>query len=164
MIILGIDPGLASTGFGAIDCGRGNPTLLRCGHIKTSSSIHISKRIYQIYLDVSNLFDAIKPDLVAVENVVYSLARYPRAGIMLGSVLGVLYLIVEQNHLPLAEVAPKEIKNSLAAYGSANKNQLRLAVQKALNIVEKTSFHAADALGVALTVYYRGALKRSLMK
>lgn len=163
MIILGIDPGLASTGFGAIDCSGGTPALLRCGYIKTSSTIHISGRLYQIYLDVGKLIDSIKPDLVAVENVAYSLARYPRAGIMLGSVLGVLYLIVEQNHIPLAEVAPKEIKNSLAAYGSANKKQLRSAVQKALSIHEKTSFHAADALGVALTVYYRGALKRRVV-
>jgi Holliday junction resolvasome RuvABC endonuclease subunit len=83
MIILGIDPGLATTGFGAIKCNNTAPALLKCGYIKTSAREHFSKRLFQIHRDINILIHTFQPDLVAVENV-FSLVRYPKAGILLG--------------------------------------------------------------------------------
>lgn len=153
MIILGIDPGLANTGFGAITCGTA-PSLIRCGSIKTQSQTHAARRLSQIYSDMTLLLNEIKPHLVAVENV-FSLVRYPKAGIILGGVIGVIYLSVFHKDTPMVEITPKEIKNSLVGYGSANKRQIKEAIEKTLCVDSVASFHAADALAVALAAYYR---------
>ncbi len=154
MIILGLDPGLASTGFGLIILKNNQPTLLKCGYIKTFQKDHISARISQIYEDLYGLIRETMPDIIAVENV-FSLVRYPKAGILLGVVLGAIYLIASSNKIHLVEITPKEVKNALIGYGNAGKEQVRKMVQHSLNIDKIDSFHAADALAVALTAYYR---------
>ena len=154
MIILGIDPGLASTGFGAIRCNKATPSIVKCGYIKTSAKEHISNRLFQIYSDVNQVIRSINPDLVAIENV-FSLVRYPKAGILLGGVLGIIYLSVSQNNVSMTEITPREVKNSLTGYGGANKHQVKEAIRNLLNITDVKSFHAADALAIALTAFYR---------
>ncbi|MGA3173671.1 MAG: crossover junction endodeoxyribonuclease RuvC [Syntrophorhabdales bacterium] len=154
MVILGIDPGLASTGFGAITCDPSSASLARCGAIKTSSQSHVSQRLFQIHSDLSRLMGALKPEIVAVENI-FSLVRYPKAGIMLGEVMGVVYLAVAQSGAGVVEVTPREVKNALAAYGNATKVQVREVTKRVLGMRDVKSFHAADALAVALTVFYR---------
>ncbi len=154
MVILGIDPGLANTGFGAIKCGTAAPTLVKCGSIRTSSRHHISHRLFQIYKDLNQLVDAVQPESIAVENI-FSLVRYPKAGIMLGGVMGIVYLAAFQNGTPVFEVMPREVKNALAAYGGAPKSQIREVTRRLLSIDSIKSFHAADALAAALTVFYR---------
>jgi crossover junction endodeoxyribonuclease RuvC len=154
MVILGLDPGLASTGFGAINCIHTPPSLLKCGSIKTSPREHISERLFQIHSDLDRLFEALKPNLLAVENI-FSLVRYPKAGMMLGGVMAIIYLSAFQNHTSILEIAPREAKNALAGYGAATKIQMREATRRALGIDDIKSFHAADALAVALTAYYR---------
>ena len=159
MIILGIDPGLASTGFGAISCNKPTPSLLKCGFIKTSTGMHVSSRLCQIHSDMIQLLETIKPDIVAIENV-FSLVRYPKAGILLGGVLGILYLLVSQNKIRMVEITPKEVKKSLVGYGGADKRQVRETIQKILHINKVSSFHAADALAIALTAFYRESSMR----
>ena len=157
MIIMGIDPGLASTGFGAILCDGKRPALIRCGYIKTFPGNPVADRLYQIHSDMEKLLGSIKPDLVAVENV-FSLVRYPKAGILLGGVLGVLYLAAKEKGITLSEISPKEAKNALVGFGSADKKQIKSAVQKMLCIEDIKSFHAADALAVALAAFYRNII------
>ncbi|HEY3277196.1 MAG TPA: crossover junction endodeoxyribonuclease RuvC [Syntrophorhabdaceae bacterium] len=161
MIILGFDPGLASTGFGAISCEGPSPSLVKCGHIKTSKDDDMSRRLSQIYADVNVLLSAVKPELVAVENI-FSLVRYPRAGILLGGVIGVIYLAVFQSNMAMKEITTKEVKNALVGYGSADKDQVRRTVQAMLQMDGLPSFHAADALAVALTAFYRNGPGRRL--
>ena len=121
---------------------------------KTAKTDHVSQRLFQIYSDISLLIKTLEPDLVAVENI-FSLVRYPKAGILLGGVMGIIYLTIVQNGLTLAEISPKEIKNALVGYGSADKKQVRNTVQALLKVDGIASFHAADALAVALTAFYR---------
>ncbi len=154
MIILGLDPGLANTGFGAIKCEYSSPSLLKCGHIKTSSDDHVPERLAQIHSDIAHLIRTVHPDLIAIENV-FSLVRYPKAGILLGGVLGIIYLSVCQNNISMIEISPKEVKNSLVGYGNADKKQVKETVRKLLRITDIKSFHAADALAVALTAFHR---------
>jgi crossover junction endodeoxyribonuclease RuvC len=154
MIILGIDPGLASTGFGAISCQGPAPALLKCGYIKTSKTDDMSRRLFHIYSDINHLLKTMTPDLVAVENI-FSLVRYPKAGILLGGVIGIIYLAVFQNDMAMKEITTKEVKNALVGYGSADKDQVRRTVQAMLKMDGVPSFHAADALAVALTAFYR---------
>lgn len=154
MIILGIDPGLASTGFGVIRCDKVTPSIVKCGYIKTSAKEHVSNRLFQIYSDINQLIRSLNPDLIAIENI-FSLVRYPKAGILLGGVLGIIYLSVSQNNVSMIEITPKEVKNSLTGYGGANKYQVREAIKNLLKMTDVTSFHATDALAVALTAFYR---------
>jgi crossover junction endodeoxyribonuclease RuvC len=154
MIILGIDPGLASTGFGVISCDQTTPSLLKCGYIKTSPREHISNRLFQIHSDINHLIHTVQPDLIAIENI-FSLVRYPKAGILLGGVLGIIYLSVSQNNVSMIEITPKEVKNSLVGHGGADKYQVKEAIKKLLKITNIKSFHASDALAIALTAFYR---------
>jgi crossover junction endodeoxyribonuclease RuvC len=98
--------------------------------------------------------ETLKPEVVAVENI-FSMVRYPKAGILLGGVMAIIYLAGFQNRLTVAEVTPREVKNALAAHGGATKVQVREVTRRMLGIGEVKSFHAADALAVALTVFYR---------
>ena len=159
MIILGIDPGLASTGFGAIKCDNTTSFLLKCGYIKTSPKEHISNRLFQIHSDINHLICTLQPNLIAIENV-FSLVRYPRAGILLGGVLGIIYLSVFQNNISMIEITPKEVKNSLVGYGGADKYQVKETIKKLLKITNVKSVHASDALAIALTAFYRRNLRR----
>jgi crossover junction endodeoxyribonuclease RuvC len=154
MIILGIDPGLASTGFGAIRCDKVTPSIVKCGYIKTSAKEPVSNRLFQIYSDINQLIRSLNPDLIAIENI-FSLVRYPKAGILLGGVLGIIYLSVSQNNVSMIEITPKEVKNSLTGYGGANKYQVRDAIKNLLKMTDVKSFHATDALAIALTAFYR---------
>jgi crossover junction endodeoxyribonuclease RuvC len=160
MVILGLDPGLASTGFGAIECGKNSSCLIRCGYIRTSPREHISHRLFQIHSDLNHLIQVLKPDLVAIEKA-FSLVRYPRAGILLGGVLGIIYLSAFQNNLSMVEITPKEVKNSLVGHGGADKRQVKETIKDLLDIADLKSFHASDALAIALTAYYRKALRRN---
>jgi crossover junction endodeoxyribonuclease RuvC len=154
MIILGIDPGLASTGFGAILCNKATPAIVKCGYIKTSAKEHISTRLLHIYSDINLLIRSINPNLIAIENI-FSLVRYPKAGILLGGVLGIIYLSVSQNNVSMMEITPREVKNALTGYGGANKYQVKEAIKNLLKITDVKSFHATDALAIALTAFYR---------
>lgn len=154
MVILGIDPGLASTGFGAIRCKGKVPVLMKCGYIKTFPGNSVASRLFQLHKDIEVLIHTLKPDAIAVENV-FSLVRYPKAGILLGGVMGVICIIAQQNNIGLSEISPKEVKNSLVGFGNANKDQVKNAVMKTLVLKNIKTFHAADALAVALTAYYR---------
>lgn len=73
----------------------------------------------------------------------------------MGGVLGIIYLSVFQNDVSMMEITPREVKNSLAGYGGADKDQMKRTVKKLLNIPDLKSFHASDALAVALTAFYR---------
>jgi len=159
MRILGIDPGLANTGFGVISCEGPTPSLLKCGYIKTEKADGMARRLFQIYSDLGELVTATAPDLVAVENV-FSLVRYPKAGILLGGVIGIIYLCMFQNNIAMKEITPKEVKNALVGNGGADKEQVKRTVQALLGIEGVTSFHAADALAVALTAFYRNVPER----
>jgi crossover junction endodeoxyribonuclease RuvC len=154
MIVLGLDPGLASTGFGAVSCARSSCSLVKCGYIKTSPKEQTPVRLFQIHSDINHLIRTLHPDLVAIENV-FSLVKYPKAGILLGGVLGIIYLSVFQNSVPMIEITAKEVKNSLVGYGGADKRQVRETIKDLLKLADLRSFHAADALAVALAAFYR---------
>jgi crossover junction endodeoxyribonuclease RuvC len=98
--------------------------------------------------------------LIAIENV-FSLVRYPKAGILLGGVLGIIYLSVSQNNVSMIEITPREVKNSLTGHGGASKYQIKEAIKNVLNMTGVKSFHATDALAVALAAFYRKNPRKS---
>ena len=150
MLVLGIDPGTALTGYGAV---RGEPFgalgLVECGVIRTSARDTLPVRLREIYDDVRALIERLQPDALAVEDVFYS--RNVRTTVVLGHARGVVLLAGEQAKLPVYEYPPAEIKKAVVGTGAATKEQVQFMVTRLLRLrtVPQPS-DAADAAAVAL--------------
>ncbi|MCP4745506.1 MAG: crossover junction endodeoxyribonuclease RuvC [Desulfobacteraceae bacterium] len=153
--ILGIDPGLASTGIGIIQ-GYGSKVLhYAYGTIKTSPKQHTAVRLEIIYNQLCRLLGEENPQILIVEDV-FSLECYPKSGIALGKVCGVVMLAGQQSGLKSQEIPVREAKQVLTGNGNASKAQLEMAVRQILSTPEPIKpFHASDALGLALIGLYR---------
>ncbi|TAE58761.1 MAG: crossover junction endodeoxyribonuclease RuvC [Nostocales cyanobacterium] len=158
--ILGLDPGLAIVGFGAIQCVENSAdsslskiTPLDFGVIRTSSDMEMSQRLATLFDDLHSLVDEVNPDLVAIEKLFF----YRMANtILVAQARGVLMLVVGQRNLPYVEFAPPQIKQALTSYGKADKEEVQEAVMRELDLEEiPKPDDAADALAVALTAAFQ---------
>ena len=149
MIILGFDPGYAIVGYGAIEHNRGKSKLLTYGAITTQPWPDISLRLREIYQDVCQLLDTIRPDAVAVEELFFT--NNVTTGIAVAQARGVILLACAQRGLIPAEYTPMQVKQGVVGYGKAEKKQVMEMTRSLLNLkaVPKPD-DAADALAVAL--------------
>ena len=147
MLVLGIDPGTANTGYGVVRGSGGLPsTLVECGVIRTRSRDPLPARLREIYEGVQELIERHKPDALAVEDVFYS--RNVRTTVVLGHARGVILLAAEQKGLLVNEFAPAEIKKAVVGTGSASKEQVQFMITRLLRL--KSAPQPADAAdGVA---------------
>jgi crossover junction endodeoxyribonuclease RuvC len=153
--VIGIDPGLAATGIGLV---QGAGTRL-CGYsygcIKTPSQDTTPTRLDCIYSKLAKLLADEKPDLMVVEDV-FSLHKYPKSGIDLGKVTGVILLAGNRAGVPVVELAVREVKKILTGSGNADKQQLERAVRRIIGTPETIKpYHASDAIGLAIIGLYR---------
>jgi crossover junction endodeoxyribonuclease RuvC len=153
--ILGIDPGLAATGVGIVS-GRGVAIDgYSFGCIQTSQSTSLPRRLEHIFTHILQLLSTEAPDLVVVEDV-FSLKKYPKSGIFLGQVSGVVLLACARAGLRSFAVPVREAKQVLTGNGNASKSQLEAAVRRCIGHPSPIRpFHAADALGLAIIGLYR---------
>jgi crossover junction endodeoxyribonuclease RuvC len=153
--IIGIDPGLAATGVGIVS-GRGSKIeSYSFGSIHTPKNTALPSRLDKIFSKLLQLLQSEKPDLMVIEDV-YSLNRYPKSGIVLGQVTGVIQLAGFHAAVPSVEVSVREAKQILTGDGNAAKQQLEEAVRYRLNHkVRIKPLHASDAIGLALIGLYR---------
>ena len=153
--VLGVDPGLAETGLGIVT-GSGLATdRYAFGFIETDKAWPVSERLNKIFEELQTVIRAESPDLLVVEQA-FSLKEYPKSGIILGQVTGVVMLAASQNKIPIREVAVREAKKVLTGNGNASKQQLERSVRHILNHPEKIRpDHASDALALALIGVYR---------
>ena len=153
--IVGIDPGLAATGIGIV---RGNRLKVRqfsYSSIRTSKNDALSSRLAQIYDRLIKVLQDEKPDLIVVEDV-FSLERYPKSGIILGKVTGVVLLAGHQAGGVVKEIPVREAKQVLTGNGNADKNQLEKAVRHLLQLSTPIRpHHASDALALAVIGLFR---------
>ncbi|WP_457553568.1 crossover junction endodeoxyribonuclease RuvC [Desulfobacula sp.] len=153
--IVGIDPGLAGTGIGLIEGNKNKITGYSFGSIQTDAKDPIPFRLHLIYSKTLEFLCDIKPHYVVIEDI-YSLEKYPGSGIMLGKVSGVLLVAAYKAGLEVEEIPVREVKKIVSGNGSADKFQVERAVRNLLNHQEPIRpFHASDALGLAITGYYR---------
>lgn len=151
MKAIGIDPGLAMTGFGIVEALSRGGKACDWGTIRTEAQYPIAFRLKTIYEELKNLLEKWKPNLLVMEEV-FVLKQYPKAAIQLGEVRGVIYLVAQQLGIPVVEVKPTEVKSALTGSGRAHKDQVKRAIQKILRMEEPlSSAHAGDALALALT-------------
>lgn len=162
--VVGIDPGLAATGIGIIT-GRGvQVETFAYGTICTSKDLTLPQRLDHIYGNLSKFLEENRPTLMVVEDV-FSLDKYPKSGITLGKVIGVILLAGQKLKLPLVELPVRQAKQILTGNGRASKEQLEFAVRHRLNApVPIRPFHASDALGLAMIGLLRYADKRNVSR
>lgn len=146
--ILGIDPGSRATGYGVIDRQGHTLTFVTCGVIRTSEKKPFSERLEEIYEGITEVIGAYKPQLAGVEDIFTAIN--PRSALKLGHARGVLILAARQHGLLLEEYSPTVVKQAVAGYGKAPKEQVQQMVRVLLKLVASPSQDAADALAVAI--------------
>jgi crossover junction endodeoxyribonuclease RuvC len=151
MIVLGIDPGTAVTGFGVVrGDGRGMPSLVECGVIRTSARSPLPDRLLEIHEGVAELLARHRPDMVAVEGIFY--ARNVRTTVVLGHARGVILLAARQAGVEVEELPPAEIKKAVVGHGGASKLQVQYMLTRLLRLKAVPSpSDAADGIAAALT-------------
>lgn len=148
-IILGIDPGLATMGFGIINSGQGKLNLIDYGYIATKAGVPHAQRLKQISEELTKLIIKQKPKVIAVEQLFFY--NNAKTAFAVGEARGVVILTACQNHLPIYEYTPLQVKQAVSAYGKASKLQVQRMVKLLLNLKEiPKPDDAADALAVAI--------------
>ena len=149
MIVLGIDPGVATIGFGVIRAERQKNTLLRYGVITTPPGIPLSRRLLQISDDMEELIHAFHPDEMAVEELFFT--KNITTGIAVAHGRGVILLAAEKLGVPIFEYTPMQVKQAVAGYGGAQKLQVMKMTQRLLKMKHlPRPDDAADALAIAI--------------
>ena len=153
--VVGIDPGLAGTGIGVVEGNTQKILGYSFGSIATSSKDPVNLRLNTIYSKILDFLCEQKPDHVVIEDI-YSLEKYPGSGIMLGKVSGVILVATYKAGLNVEEIPVRQVKKIICGNGSADKYQVERSVRNLLKHEKSIRpFHASDALGLALTGYYR---------
>lgn len=149
MIILGIDPGYATTGFGVVQSERGSQRLINYGIITTPTTLTFPQRLNVLYDDMVQLLETVKPDAVAVEELFWG--HNVTTGIGVSHGRGVILLAIAQSGAPLYEYTPNQVKQAVVGYGSAEKRQVMDMTRRILKM-EKVARpdDAADAIAIAL--------------
>ena len=149
MRILGIDPGIATIGFGVVDSENGKNRLVQCGVITTPAHTSLASRLEQIYTDMMQLIDLFKPDAVSIEELFFNTKI--TTGIAVAHGRGVILLACENAGLKIYEYTPLQVKQAVVGYGRAEKKQVMEMVRRicALPAPPKPD-DAADAVALAL--------------
>jgi len=150
VVVLGIDPGTAVTGYGVVTRrGHGAVTLRECGVIKTSPELPLLERIRDIYDGTAALIERHRPFAVSVEDVFQG--KNAQSALKLGHARGAILLAVAHARVQIAEYAPREIKKAVVGNGNATKDQVAFMVQQQLRLKSAPSpADAADGVAAAL--------------
>ncbi|HXD72207.1 MAG TPA: crossover junction endodeoxyribonuclease RuvC [Vicinamibacterales bacterium] len=179
MIVLGIDPGTAITGYGVVStfpdsaaakgahgaprqneiARQGAARLVECGVIRTSPRAELASRLHDIFEGVAELIERHKPDALAVEDVFY--ARNVRTTVVLGHARGVVLLAGARAGVAIHEYAPALIKKTVVGRGAATKDQVQFMVARLLRLKSPPQpADAADGVACALTCVMSAATRR----
>lgn len=150
MRILGIDTGLADTGYGIVDAGGGACRVVEAGVISTVADEDLSARLRRIHTAMAEIIDEFGVDRVVVEDL-YAEYPHPRTAIMMGHARGVIVLAAAQRVVPVESYPASLVKKSLTGNGRASKEQVREMVVRTLGLSEPPSpDHVSDALALAI--------------
>ena len=149
MIVLGLDPGYAIVGYGAIETQRGKHRLLCYGAITTPASLPFPERLKMLYEDMMELLQTVKPDAVAVEELFFN--NNITTGIQVAQARGVLLAACAERGLTPVAYTPSQVKQSVVGYGKAEKKQVMEMTRMMLGLkAVPRPDDAADALAIAL--------------
>ena len=149
VIVLGIDPGVANTGYGVVAQQRGRLFALDGGVVETSAGLDAPRRLAAIHQRIAQLIDEYKPDAVALEDVYFG--QNARSAFAVGQARGVVMLAAGQRNVPCASYTPQQVKGAVCGNGRAAKDQVQRMVQALLALPDLPKpDHAADALAIAI--------------
>ena len=154
MIILGVDPGVATTGYALLDFDDGSMSILDYGCIQTSRSVAFPMRLKKIYDRISQLIEQFQPQILALEEVFY--AQNIQTALKMGHVRAVTLLAAVNHQVSISEFSPREIKQSVTGNGAASKQQVQRMVVQLLDLPQLPSpYDVADAMAVAICHCHR---------
>ena len=154
MVILGIDPALAITGYGVIDASNNNLSLLEAGIVSTSVRDNVPRRLDKIYRAMIKLISDTKPDVMVLEKL-YAHYRHPTTAYLLGQARGVICLACATKNIPLVEYAATRVKKAIVGRGLASKNQVQRMVANTLRLSSLPRYSdVTDALALAIAHSY----------
>ena len=149
MRILGIDPGIATIGFGVVDSDKNGHKLINCGVISTPAHTSLSSRLEQIYDDMCQLIELFKPEAVSIEELFFN--TNITTGIAVAHGRGVILLACRKAGLKVYEYTPLQVKQAVVGYGKAEKKQVMDMTRRLLKLKSiPRPDDAADALAIAI--------------
>lgn len=149
MLVLGLDPGLATLGYGLVEGEGQDLRAVAYGVIKTPAGAPLAERLLQLREDLLALLEQYRPDVAAVEELFFG--TNARTAILVGQARGVVLLTLAEAHLPIAEYTPLQAKQAITGYGQADKLQMQHMVRILLSLEELPKpDDAADALALAI--------------
>lgn len=149
MRILGIDPGIATVGFGVVDSEQSRLKYIACGTVNTPAHTPLSSRLNQIYDDLEELFDTFHPEVVSIEELFFD--KNITTGIAVAHGRGVILLAAYRRGIPVYEYTPMQVKQSVVGYGLAEKRQVIDMVRRILGMpAPPKPDDAADAVALAI--------------
>jgi crossover junction endodeoxyribonuclease RuvC len=157
--VLGLDPGLADTGYGVIEIGTGGIRHITHGSIRTAAGLSTGERLARIQTEISEIIRRYNPGHAGVESLYF--AKNITSAIPVAQARGVLLLTLHQFEIPAHEFAPQEIKMAISGSGRADKHQVQELVRALIGLDTVPSpDHAADALAAAICCYHILATER----
>ncbi len=161
MLVLGIDPGTATTGYGLVQETPDGIQLRTYGIISTPPDLSLEKRLFQLYQELKGLILLHRPESAAVEKLFFQ--RNVTSALSVGHARGVALLAIAEQNIPVSEYSPLEVKQAVVGYGGADKNQIQHMVKALLEMDEiPRPDDAADALAVAICHLHSSTIDRYL--
>lgn len=152
--ILGIDPGLNTTGYAVLELNGGPPRLREAGVIRSRSRRPLERRLADLHEGTSELIDSLNPCVMAVEEL-FSHYQRPRTAILMGHARGVICLAAATAEISVRHYAATQVKKMLTGSGRATKQQVQLAICREFSLSEPPEpADVADALAIALCHFY----------
>lgn len=163
LMILGIDPGLANTGWAVLDCrssianrreaSESDYQLINCGCLRTKITSTSARRLNLIYDELEDLIKKYNIEAVAFESLFF--AKNAKSALKVSEAIGVVKVCGERNKIEVVSFTPLQVKMALVGYGRAQKEQVEIMVRTFLDLKENISpSHASDAVAVALTYLF----------
>jgi crossover junction endodeoxyribonuclease RuvC len=163
MIILGIDPGTITMGYGVIEAEDDEATLIDCGALTAQERSPIGERLSYIYRGLVKVIARFQPDVIAIESPF--VAKSVKTALSIGRAQAIAILAAAEGRIPSHEYSPAEVKKRVTDYGVSTKEQVQEMVKLQLNLDEAPeSTDATDALAVALCHLRRMHLESLLAK
>ncbi|HDM09494.1 MAG: crossover junction endodeoxyribonuclease RuvC [Deltaproteobacteria bacterium] len=148
MIVLGVDPGSRTTGYGLIERTTRGLTCAGYGYVSPPPNIPFYERLHSIFQSMVDLMKQFNPEEMAVEEVFY--AKNVKSSLKLGHARGAVMIAAVQCGVKIFEYSPLEIKKAVVGYGRASKNQVRSMVKVILGLKEDLGYDTSDALAAAI--------------
>jgi crossover junction endodeoxyribonuclease RuvC len=155
--ILGVDPGLNTTGYAVVEVGSFGPVVCEAGVIRGATGrdeADMAQRVRSLYDGIVEVLDQYRPGVLSVEQL-YAHYEHPRTAILMGHARGVILLAGAQRNLPVMSYAASRVKKAITGNGRASKEQMQHAIMRELNLPQLPEPHdVADALASALCHYH----------